>query len=126
MRWPGCHQQSSIDASSYTIQITRTNSVERTGGKIVTITLSFMEIGFTLTVRSQQGNSLVSYGYMCERDHMGKPHILPCLDSEQMAASRRQELNIPSDLAAALARSAVEASREGFYVTEIGQKVVWR
>src|SRR5262245_43354155 len=62
---------------------------------------------------------------MCERDHMGKLHILPCLDSEQMAASRRQELNIPSDVAAALGRSAVEAAREGFYVTEIGQKVVW-
>ncbi len=52
--------------------------------------------------------------------------ILPCLDSEQMAASRRQELNIPSDVAAALGRSAVEAAREGLYVTKAGQEVVWR
>src|SRR5215510_9005821 len=57
---------------------------------------------------------------------MGKLDILPCLDSEQMAASRRQELNISSDVAAALGRSAVEAAREGFYVTEAGQQVVWR
>jgi uncharacterized protein (TIGR02452 family) len=52
--------------------------------------------------------------------------ILPCLDSEQMAASRRQELKIPRDVAAALGRSAVEAARERFYVTKEGQHVVWR
>jgi hypothetical protein len=52
--------------------------------------------------------------------------ILPCLDSEQMAASRRQELTIPRGFAAALGRSAVEAAREGLYVTKAGQKVVWR
>ena len=57
---------------------------------------------------------------------MGKLHILPCRDSEQMAASRRQELNIPSDVAAALGRSAVEAAREGFYVTKAGEKIIWR
>ena len=43
-----------------------------------------------------------------------------------MAASRRQELNICSDVAAALGRSAVEAAREGLYVTKAGQKVFWR
>src|SRR5262249_48342696 len=57
---------------------------------------------------------------------MSKLHILSCLDSEQLAASRRQELNIPSDVAAALGRSAVEAAREGFYVLKAGEKVVWR
>ncbi len=57
---------------------------------------------------------------------MGTLHILPCLDSPQMAASRRQELDIPRDLAAALGRSAVEAARKGFYVTKAGQQVVWR
>jgi uncharacterized protein (TIGR02452 family) len=57
---------------------------------------------------------------------MGKLHILPCLDSAQMAASRRQELSISRDVAAALGRSAVEAARSGLYVTEAGQKVVWR
>ena len=43
-----------------------------------------------------------------------------------MAASRRQELNICRDVAAALGRSAVEAAREGLYVTKVGQKVFWR
>jgi uncharacterized protein (TIGR02452 family) len=58
---------------------------------------------------------------------MSKLHLLPCLDSEQMAASRRQELNIPSDVAAAaLGRSAVEAAREGLYITKAGEKVAWR
>jgi uncharacterized protein (TIGR02452 family) len=57
---------------------------------------------------------------------MSKLHMLPCLDSEQMAASRRQELSIPRELAAALGRSAVEAARESFYLTEAGHQVHWR
>ncbi len=57
---------------------------------------------------------------------MSKLHILPCLDSEQMAAFRRQELNILGDDAAALGRSAVEAAHAGRYVTKAGQTVVWR
>ena len=43
-----------------------------------------------------------------------------------MAASRRQELDIPRDIAAALGRSAVNAARSGRYVTKGGQEVVWR
>ena len=37
-----------------------------------------------------------------------EPHLylLPCIDSEQMAASRLQDLDIPRDVAAALGRSA--------------------
>lgn len=57
---------------------------------------------------------------------MCKLHILPCLDSEQMASSRQRELNISRDVAAALGQSALEAARAGFYVTKNGQKVVWR
>jgi uncharacterized protein (TIGR02452 family) len=57
---------------------------------------------------------------------MSKLHILSCLDSEQMAAARLQELNIPRDVAAALGRSAVTAARNGFYLTRDGQEVVWR
>jgi len=57
---------------------------------------------------------------------MGKLYIWPCLDSEQMASSRRQELNIHRDVAVALGQSAVEATREGIYVTKTGQEVVWR
>lgn len=52
--------------------------------------------------------------------------LLPCLDSEPMAAARRQELDIPGAVAAALGRSAVDAARSGFYINQDGQKVVWR
>jgi uncharacterized protein (TIGR02452 family) len=51
--------------------------------------------------------------------------ILPCLDSDQMATSRRQELDIPRHVAAALGRSAVEAAVKGFYVYGAGRKVDW-
>jgi len=43
-----------------------------------------------------------------------------------MAAARRQELDIPRDVAAALGWSAVEATRAGIYVTKGGQEVGWR
>jgi len=36
--------------------------------------------------------------------------ILACLDSVTMAAARRQELDVPRNIAAALGRSAVEAA----------------
>lgn len=57
---------------------------------------------------------------------MSRLNVLPCLDSEQMAAARRRELDIPYDAAAALGRSAVEAVDAGFYVTEDSQRVVLR
>ena len=57
---------------------------------------------------------------------MKRLHILPCLDSEQMASSRRQELDIARSIATALGQSAVEAASEGMYVTKAGQQVVWR
>jgi len=43
-----------------------------------------------------------------------------------MAGHRRQELDIPRDVAAELGRSAVKAARDGFYVTKDGHKIVWR
>jgi hypothetical protein len=49
---------------------------------------------------------------------MSTLRVLPCLDSEEMAASRRQELNIPREVAAALGQSAVDAARDGRYVTK--------
>ena len=58
--------------------------------------------------------------------NMSTLHILPCLDSAQMAASRRQELNIDRSEAATLGQSAVDAAREGRYITRTGQEVVWR
>src|SRR5262245_34768287 len=57
---------------------------------------------------------------------MSSLRILPCLDSAQMAASRRQELDIPRHVSAALGLSAVNAARDGRYVTKAGHEVVWR
>ena len=57
---------------------------------------------------------------------MSKLDILPCVDSAEMAAARRRELRMRPDVAAALGRSAVEAARNGFYVTKGGRKVDWR
>jgi len=56
---------------------------------------------------------------------MSTLHILPCLDSDEMAASRWQKLDIPRHLAAALGRSAVEAARTGQYITNEGTTVDW-
>src|SRR5262245_60373764 len=49
--------------------------------------------------------------------------ILSCLDSAEIAAARRRELDIPRDLATALGRSAVEAGVTGYYFTRAGEKV---
>lgn len=57
---------------------------------------------------------------------MSALRILRCLDSAEMAASRRQELDIPREVAAALGRSAVNAANNGRYVTKAGREVVWR
>jgi uncharacterized protein (TIGR02452 family) len=51
--------------------------------------------------------------------------ILPCLDSDELATSRRRELDIPRDVAAALGMSAVEAAATGHYVNGSGAKVDW-
>ena len=51
--------------------------------------------------------------------------ILPCLDSFELSISRRRELDIPRDVAAALGRSAVEAATRGHYVYGDGSEVDW-
>ena len=51
--------------------------------------------------------------------------MLPCLDSSEMAAARRQELDIPTDRAAVLGRTAVQAAVEGYYISAQGEKVDW-
>lgn len=48
---------------------------------------------------------------------------LPCLDSAEHAVARQCELDIPWAFAAELGRSAVEISRQGFYVNPDGQRV---
>jgi len=51
--------------------------------------------------------------------------ILPCLDSPEMAISRRQELDIPRSRAATLGRSAVESADLGYYLNGAGVRVDW-
>jgi uncharacterized protein (TIGR02452 family) len=52
--------------------------------------------------------------------------ILSCKDSDEMAASRRKELGIPTNLAAKLGRTAVEAASRGIYRNGNGEDVNWR
>ena len=51
--------------------------------------------------------------------------ILPTLDSEEMADSRRRELDISREFAAQLGNSAVELARTGRYTNAAGEGVVW-
>jgi uncharacterized protein (TIGR02452 family) len=51
--------------------------------------------------------------------------LLPCLDSDELARARRRELDLRSDVAAELGRSAVEAAESGYYVLEDGTRVDW-
>src|SRR6266481_4314985 len=56
---------------------------------------------------------------------MGTLRILPCQDSDELAAARRQELDLPPKTAAALGWSAVDAACNGYYVNRKGQRVDW-
>lgn len=51
--------------------------------------------------------------------------VLPCLDSPEMAETRKQELDISRSAAAALGQSAVLAADKGFYVTRTGRREDW-
>ena len=51
--------------------------------------------------------------------------VLPCLDSVEMAESRQRALDTPRHVAAALGRSAVEASASGRYLNGAGEEVNW-
>ena len=55
-----------------------------------------------------------------------KLKCLPCWDSDEMAASRKQALDINQDVAAQLGKSAIEAARVGYYVSPAGEQVDWR
>lgn len=52
-------------------------------------------------------------------------NLLPCLDSDEMALSRRRELDVPRHVAAELGRSAVDAAIQGHYLDGIGATVEW-
>src|SRR5947199_6979863 len=56
---------------------------------------------------------------------MSRLRILPVLDSDEMAASRRRELAIPRATAADLGWSAVQAADVGHYVSATGMRVEW-
>ena len=49
--------------------------------------------------------------------------VLPCLDSEEMAMDRKKELRISRARAIELGRSAVQYSKQGFYITDNGNRV---
>ena len=51
--------------------------------------------------------------------------LLPCLDSAEMAATRRRELDLPRDVAAELGRSAVAAITDGYYFDRTDRRVDW-
>ena len=57
---------------------------------------------------------------------MSSRTVLPCLDSQEMAEQRRQELDIPWSTAKALGLSAVVAAREGHYQGPSGEAVNWQ
>jgi len=54
---------------------------------------------------------------------MNHIHILPCIDSEELATSNQRALDISRLFARDLGRSAVEASNEGAYINRAGQRV---
>ena len=62
---------------------------------------------------------------MLERNESTMLKILPCLDSEEMARSRKRELNIPRAVAASLGTSAAEAALRRHYQLPSGKQVDW-
>lgn len=56
---------------------------------------------------------------------MGTLKVLPCLDSEERGLALKRILDIPGWRAAELGRTALEAARNGFYLTPEGRKVAW-
>ena len=59
-------------------------------------------------------------------DNRSVLRCLPCVDSTDMGAARRAELDVPRHRAASLGRSAVEAAKVGYYTNAAGETVEWR
>jgi uncharacterized protein (TIGR02452 family) len=51
--------------------------------------------------------------------------LLPCLDSNDMAESRKRELWIPREHAARLGQSAAAAASQGYYINRGGERIDW-
>lgn len=58
-------------------------------------------------------------------ERIGILKIRPCLDSDEMAEKRREELSISRHDAAQLGLTAVEACQNGYYLNREGDKVDW-
>jgi uncharacterized protein (TIGR02452 family) len=54
---------------------------------------------------------------------MGALAVLPCWDGDDQAEARRRELSLSREAAAGLGRSALQASRQGWYMTTLGERV---
>ena len=54
---------------------------------------------------------------------MAKITILPCLDSDEIAKQRKQELGVSRDRARELGESAVEISKQGWYLNSQNERV---
>ena len=54
---------------------------------------------------------------------MARVNYLPCLDSDQHAAKRKKELFMEREHAASLGHSAVQISKDGYYLSDKGEKV---
>jgi uncharacterized protein (TIGR02452 family) len=56
----------------------------------------------------------------------GSLRYLPCIDSAEMSAARRAELDVPRKHATMLGVTSVEAAQRGYYTNMAGEKVDWR
>ncbi len=56
---------------------------------------------------------------------MSTLELLEAIDSPELAAARKNELNISRHLALRLGKSAVKASSQGYYLNSMGEKVDW-
>ena len=54
---------------------------------------------------------------------MSQLHILPCLDTAELAATHRRALDIPRHVANELGHSAVAVSKEGVFINRSRQRV---
>jgi uncharacterized protein (TIGR02452 family) len=57
---------------------------------------------------------------------MAKLQILPCLDSEEMAAARQHELSMGRDMAIYQSRITVQAVNSGYYGNRLREQVDWK
>jgi len=54
---------------------------------------------------------------------MPKTVYLPCLDSDELATQRKKALFMERDHAESLGRSAVDISKDGYFLNNKGEKV---